>query len=226
MESRVPTRPVDAADGGWPNTFLDIADGIDHLREIAEQHKLDLGNVIVTGDSPGGHLALWAAGRRRIPRSSVLYRSEPLPIGSVVGLAGIGDLEAARPIGISVCGRDVVEALLGGSPDEVPENYAAGSPVHLLPLGVPQRLLTGKADESAPPWLGNAYAARARQTGGDVEAVTLDGAAHFEVIAPGSVVWEVVRRRLSICATLSWTPTSGRCRTMSWSGRHRGFVDA
>jgi acetyl esterase/lipase len=189
-------RPVDAADRGWPNTFLDIADGIDHLRKIKEQYNLDLENVIVTGHSAGGHLALWTAGRHRIGPSSVLYRRDPLPVAAVVSLAGVGDLAAARPLDNSVCGGDVIDDLVGGSPDEVSENYAAGSPIQLLPLGVPQRLLTGNADESVPPWLGNAYAIEARRAGDDVEAVTLDGSAHFEIIAPGSVVWDEVRRTI------------------------------
>ncbi|MGA1367302.1 MAG: alpha/beta hydrolase, partial [Blastocatellia bacterium] len=46
--------------GGWPGTFDDIADGIDHLRKLARDHPLDLGRVVVTGHSAGGHLTLWA----------------------------------------------------------------------------------------------------------------------------------------------------------------------
>ncbi len=189
-------RPVDNPEGGWPNTFLDVAEGIDHLRTIEEQHNLDLTHVIVTGHSAGGHLALWAAGRHRIVRSSALYRSDPLPIAGAVSLAGVGDLEVFRPLDNSVCGGDVIDELVGGSPAEVADNYAAGSPIHLLPLGVPQRLLTGRADQAVAPQFGDAYARRATEAGDDAEAVTLEGSAHFEVIVPGSSVWPEVRRTI------------------------------
>ncbi|MEM9822266.1 MAG: alpha/beta hydrolase, partial [Bacteroidota bacterium] len=44
--------------GGWPHTFLDVAHGADHLRELAPKYNLDLNNVVVAGHSAGGHLAL------------------------------------------------------------------------------------------------------------------------------------------------------------------------
>ena len=42
--------------GGWPGTFSDIADGIDHLKQLAERHRLDLKRIITLGHSAGGHL--------------------------------------------------------------------------------------------------------------------------------------------------------------------------
>lgn len=54
--------------GGWPATFLDIGAGVDHLRDLAVAHNLDLNRVIVTGHSAGGHLATWVAARPNIPK--------------------------------------------------------------------------------------------------------------------------------------------------------------
>jgi ketosteroid isomerase-like protein len=92
-----------------------------------------------------------------------------------------------------VCGGDVVDQLLGGSPDQVPGHYAAGSPIRLLPLGVPQRLITGVDDPAVPPHNADAYATAAKEAGDDAKAVTLDGAAHFEPIVPGTDVWPDVQ---------------------------------
>jgi pimeloyl-ACP methyl ester carboxylesterase len=111
----------------------------------------------------------------------------------VVSLAGPGQLAPFRDSDNEVCGGDVIDQLLGGSPQEVPEHYAAGSPVQLLPLGVPQRLLTGVADSAVPPQSVEAYAALAKDAGDDVAAVTLEGAGHFETIVPGTSVWPEVR---------------------------------
>lgn len=186
-------RPVDGPGGGWPGTFLDIARGVDHLRTLEADHHLDLNRVVVVGHSAGGHLALWAAGRPKIPEGSPLYSSAPLPIRAVVSLAGPGRLASFRDIDDEVCGGDVIDQLMGGSPEDVARRYDAGSPFRLLPLGVTQRLLTGADDRTVPPRFADAYAASARQAGDDATAVTLDGASHFEVIVPGTSVWPEVR---------------------------------
>ena len=51
-------RVIGSRDGGWPETAEDVAAGIDHLAEIADEHGLDLSRVIVIGHSAGGQLAL------------------------------------------------------------------------------------------------------------------------------------------------------------------------
>lgn len=70
-------RRVDSEGGGWPGTYLDVAAAIDYLRTIAPKYQLDLNQVITVGHSAGGHLALWAAARQRLPEHSPLYRERP-----------------------------------------------------------------------------------------------------------------------------------------------------
>lgn len=72
-------RRVDNEGGGWPGTYLDIAAAIDHLRTLAREHRLDMKEVITVEHSAGGHLALWAAARRRLTEESPLYVKNPLP---------------------------------------------------------------------------------------------------------------------------------------------------
>ena len=52
--------------------------------------------------------ALWLAARKRIPKSSELFSSNPLPIAGVVDLDGPGDLQATLPLQQPVCGSPVV----------------------------------------------------------------------------------------------------------------------
>jgi acetyl esterase/lipase len=80
--------------GGWPGTYRDVGRGIDLLRSIAGQYGLDLSRVVVVGHSAGGHLAMWAAGRSRLPRESPLYSADPLPLRGAVDLAGPVDMSA------------------------------------------------------------------------------------------------------------------------------------
>ena len=56
-------RRVDQAGGGWPNTYLDLGKAVDHVRSLAQEHRLDLSRVVLVAHSAGGHLAVWAAAR-------------------------------------------------------------------------------------------------------------------------------------------------------------------
>ncbi len=144
-------RVVGQAGGGWPGTFLDVGEGIDYLRQIASSRRLDLDRVVLVGHSSGGHLALWAAGRPRIPPTSEIHANDPLPVKGAISLGGLGDLQAFSDDGNRACSPGIISDLLGGAPSLLAARYRAASPRELLPLGVPQLLLTGAADGSVPP---------------------------------------------------------------------------
>jgi acetyl esterase/lipase len=180
-------RRVGNPGGGWPGTFTDVARGADHLRILAGPHRLDLDRVAVVGHSAGGHLALWLAGRRRLPKGSPLYADTPLPVRGVVSLAGVTDLRKFR------LRMDVVDQLLGGKPDDVPGRYEQTSPLELLPLGVPQWLLHGARDGLVPIALAKEYEAAAKKKGDDVRLTLFEAAGHFELIVPESSAWPAVR---------------------------------
>lgn len=184
-------RRIGNAGGGWPGTFEDVARGADFLRVLARTYPLDLRRVVVIGHSSGGQLALWLASRRHLPKDSPLYLSEPLPLEGVVSLAGITDLRAFRPS----CG-DAVTKLLGGSPEEMPLRYQQTSPIELLPLRVRQRLIHGLLDEIVPLKQSRDYEVAARRRGDDVRLITVEGAGHFDLIAPQSSAWPVLQEAI------------------------------
>jgi pimeloyl-ACP methyl ester carboxylesterase len=108
-------RRIGHRDGGYPGTFDDVARGADHLRVIAESYPLNLDRVIAVGHSSGGHLALWLAGRHRLPESSVLRRAEPLVLRGVISIAGVNDLELTYTLGdrtdvLTLVGVDSLES--------------------------------------------------------------------------------------------------------------------
>lgn len=188
-------RRLDNAGGGWPGTFADIAGATDIVRRIAEEHPLDLSRVVTVGHSAGGHLALWAGARSRLPTSSPLYRDSPLRLRAAVALGGPGDLRAFREYDETICGAPVIDQLMGGAPETVGDRYAQGSPAELLPFGVRQVLIVGLDDGVMPPPEREAYAARATKAGDRAEIVEVPGG-HFEVIAPTSAAWPKVRDTL------------------------------
>jgi acetyl esterase/lipase len=176
--------------GGYPGTFQDIAAGLDHLRALAPQYNLDLRRVAVSGHSAGGHLALWAAARDRLPAESSLHASDPLPIRGVVSLAGIADLAAYRQSGPDACGGpSTIDGLVGVQQPGSRDVFADTSPPALLPLGDRQLVISGALDPIVPPRFGQEYAATATAHGDPARSFVLEGAGHFEVIDPTSAVW-------------------------------------
>ena len=176
--------------GGYPGTFRDVASGLDHLRAIAPQHRLNLRRVVVSGHSAGGHLALWAAARDRLPKSSPLHTVKPLPLRGVVSLAGIADLEAYRTRGPDACGgAKTIDSLVDATAAAGRDLYADTSPPEMLPLGERQVVISGALDHIVPPAFGQDYAAAAAASGDRAVHVELTGAGHFELIDPTSAIW-------------------------------------
>jgi acetyl esterase/lipase len=166
--------------GGWPQTFEDVAAGIDHLDRLVR----DLSVVVTIGHSAGGHLALWAAMR---PESRVR-------VTHAVAQAGVVDLVEAARLRLS---RGVAEELLGGSPSDVPERYELASPAARLPLGVPQLLVHGGRDEIVPAAMSRVYASRAEAAGDRIELVVHEELGHFEHLDPSSAAWASARTWLA-----------------------------
>ena len=112
---------------------------------------------MLVGHSAGGQLALWAAKRAHLP---------------VVALAPVSDVR---------------ESAARTGPDGAParfmpeEHFAEGSPIELLPLGVPQIVIHGTEDDGVPYAMSERYVAAA---GNEAELVTLEGSGHFELIDP------------------------------------------
>lgn len=182
-------RSVDEAGGGYPGTFQDVATAIDLLRAEGPKHNLDLKRVAATGHSAGGHLALWAAGRANLPRSSPLYRTDPLPISSVISIAGLPNLEHAPEAIALVCGENIVGRLTGPATPAHADVFADTSPLRLLPLRTPVVMVHGAFDNIAPPWHGSDYRKAAKAKGEDVAVVVVPEAGHFELVWPGAAAW-------------------------------------
>ena len=182
-------RRVGNPGGGWPGTFQDVSQGTDYLREIAQEYSLDLNRVVAVGHSAGGHLALWLAGREKLPKESILSTPDPLSLKGIVSLAGVVNLRKGEALG--ACNEALIQ-LAGGPSKEVPDHYQQASPAELLPLGIPQRLIVGSNDKIMLE-IGKTYEIEAEKTQDDVLMTILEGAGHFELIAPQSFAWSTVK---------------------------------
>jgi acetyl esterase/lipase len=189
--------------GGWPGTFDDVAAAVDVLpalvRDAAGEGRVSDKPALLAGHSAGGHLALWAAARHRLPPDSAWHSPGPRFRG-VVALAAVSDLSACYALGL---GGGAAGALLGGGPGQHPERYRAADPMLLLPLNRQVRLVHGSADDQVPAGMSHDYLGRARAAGDDVALDELPGAGHFEVIDPLSSWWPRVQAAFAELASLS-----------------------
>ena len=145
--------------GGFPET---LDDAVAATRWAIDRFGED---VTLLGHSAGGQLALYAASK--------------VPVRRVIGLAAPCDLERWH--------TPVVHAFLGGTPAQVPERYAAASPVRLAPLGVPTLLVHGVNDATVTVEHSRRYAAVA---GDEVTLVELEDAIHRSFVDPRTPAWE------------------------------------
>jgi pimeloyl-ACP methyl ester carboxylesterase len=172
-------RGVGDPGGGWPGTLEDVAAAVYRLGSIANQHALDLSNLIALGHSAGGQLALYLASK--------------FPMRGCISLGGVVDLKRAWELNL---GDGAVEAFLGGSPHSVPERFAAADPVALLPFGTRLRLFHGREDSIVPLEISEGFAAKARREADDALAIPLAGG-HFELVDPATPQWAAVRDEIS-----------------------------
>jgi dipeptidyl aminopeptidase/acylaminoacyl peptidase len=147
-------RCVGVPGGEWPGPREDLDRALAYLPRLPVEHD---GRTVLVGHSAGGQLALWAAKHAQLP---------------VVALAPVSDIRdaAARRGPESAPARFLA-----------PEHYQDGSPMELLPLGVPQIVIHGTEDDDVPFEMSVRYVEAAR---GEAELVTLDGTGHFEPIDP------------------------------------------
>jgi acetyl esterase/lipase len=178
--------------GGWPGTFQDISLATHNiLQDLSNDPRFDHARTAIIGHSAGGHLALWLVGSHRISKGSPLYNDQKQEIRRAISLAGISDLRSAWKKRL---GHGTVTRLMGGTPDEHPDRYDAGSPIELLPPGARQFLLHGTTDDTVPPSQSEAFVERAEKLGDQPTLVKLDGVGHYELIDPESEAWPPVAR--------------------------------
>jgi acetyl esterase/lipase len=146
-------RCVGTPGGEWPAARDDLQLALAYRDRL----PLDHDRAVLVGHSAGGQLALHAAKRSGLP---------------VVALAPVSDVRDA----VARRGPESAPARF-----MAPEHFPGGSPLELLPLGVPQILIHGTNDESVPYEMSTRYVDAA---GDEAELVTLEGTGHFELIDP------------------------------------------
>jgi acetyl esterase/lipase len=169
--------------GGWPATLTDIAAGIDTLVGL----EVDTQRVVAVGHSAGGHLAVWAAGRDRLP-VGVPGSRPAVRLRGVVAQAGVLGLARCAHEGT---GDGAATDLMGGLPEELPHEYRLADPMAVVPVDAQVLCVHSRADDRVPFAHSVDYVAAATAVGGRAELYETFGD-HFTLIDPRSPDWAVV----------------------------------
>lgn len=154
--------------GGWPGTTEDVAAGV---AAVLGDPGLPERAVLV-GHSAGGHLVVWAASQ---PWGGRLV--------GVVSLAGVLDLHAAHEQHL---GDGAVAAFMGGTPEQLPDAYAAADPCALTPRAAVS-IVHGLDDDVVPVGISRSYTTRAgahRAAAAPRAVREVAGCDHFGLIDP------------------------------------------
>jgi acetyl esterase/lipase len=177
--------------GGWPNTLIDAATATDTLPELIESLRpgsVKLDAVVTVGHSAGGHLSVWTALRAQIPEGSPGWVASPPALAGAISLAGAIDLTEAHRLGE---GAGAVSEFLFGTPEEVPDRYAAADPSLIGKASVPIVLIHGEKDDVLHVEMSREYASRFGAT-----LIELPGGGHMEVIDPETEAWQHLLKAL------------------------------
>jgi acetyl esterase/lipase len=117
----------------FPAQLDDVRSALAFIKEHAAEYEADINRIALLGRSAGGQLAMLAG-----------YQQNPLPVRAVISYYGPSNLaqgyrEPPTPDPLNV--RYVLEAFLGGTPDQVPEQYAKASPINYVNRPLPPTLL-------------------------------------------------------------------------------------
>lgn len=176
-------RRIGHPNGGWPNSFDDIAKAGDYLKTLAAVFKLDIKRFIVSGHSAGGHMALWYANRP--PR---FKGKDPLIPSAVLAMAPAADLThmAAQ----KTCGNAAFK-LMGGSPDKYPNRYKHADTALRPVKGIAQTIFIGAHDTVWTP-VAQRYINVLEKEKISHTVVKAPMSGHFEMVDPRTSTWPLL----------------------------------
>ena len=117
----------------FPSQLDDVRTALNFVRKHADEYEADPERMILLGRSAGAHLAMLAA-----------YQPDAPPIRAVVNYYGPVNLTEGYktpPNPDPIHSRAVLKAFLGGSLEELPNQYQIASPINYLTHPLPPTLL-------------------------------------------------------------------------------------
>ena len=163
----------------WPAQIDDVRAALAWIRGHAGDYDADASRLALLGRSAGAHFAMMAA-----------YEAGAPPVRAVVSYYGPVDLtdgylNPPSPDPLDV--RAIEEALLGGTPDQMPDRYREASPISYVTRRLPPSLLVyGGRDHVVLPTFGARLDERLRAQGATSVYLEIPWAEHaFDAVPNG-----------------------------------------
>lgn len=173
--------------GGWPTTFHDVADALDHVVELNTQYpEFTIDDELVVGHSAGAQLAMWAGTRHALNDDEVGNDPKFLPT-RVVSLAGPLDMRYA-----ATHGDTRIVTALGGTPQEIPDRYTSVDPIQNIDPAIPVIAVHGTADTMVSPENSKRYIEAVKQQNGIGNLVMADGDDHVSLVSADSAHYQQI----------------------------------
>lgn len=162
----------------FPCQVHDVKSGIRWLRANASKYNIDTARIGVMGFSAGGHLALMVGLTDSSDDLEGKSGNEAFSsrVQAIVSMAGM--VEAFSYYQEKRTQKDVL-AFLGGTPDQVPDEYRAASPLTYVSKESPPVLfMIGAKDLIVSPDQGKQLAEKMQASGSYCDFVVKEGFAH------------------------------------------------
>lgn len=160
----------------WPKALEDARAAVAFVRDQGSRYEADTSRLVLMGRSAGAHLAMLAA-----------FTSGARAVISYYGPTDLeeGWREVPNPDPLDV--RSILETFLGGTPNGLPDQYRAASPVTYISAGGPPTLLVyGARDHVVLPRFGRDLHAKLKALGARSVLLEIPWAEHaFDTLPNG-----------------------------------------
>ncbi|WP_445637524.1 Esterase [Nostoc sp. DSM 114161] len=163
----------------FPSQLDDVRTALNFIRKHAAEYEADPERIVLLGRSAGAHLAMLAA-----------YQPDAPPIRAVVSYYGPVNLTEGYktpPNPDPINSRAVLRAFLGGSLEELPNQYQIASPINYLTHPLPPTLLIyGSRDHLVQARFGRQMYERLHDSGNTAVFLEIPWAEHaFDAVFNG-----------------------------------------
>ncbi|MDZ8029003.1 MAG: alpha/beta hydrolase fold domain-containing protein [Nostoc sp. DedQUE11] len=163
----------------FPSQLDDVRTALNFIRKHAAEYEADPERIVLLGRSAGAHLAMLAA-----------YQPDAPPIRAVVSYYGPVNLTEGYktpPSPDPINTRAVLKAFLGGSLEELPNQYRIASPINYLTHPLPPTLLIyGSRDHLVEARFGRKMYERLHESGNTAVFLEIPWAEHaFDAVFNG-----------------------------------------
>lgn len=166
----------------WPAQLDDVQAALAWIREHGPEYGADASKMVLFGRSAGSQLAM-VAGLQDPGVSAVISYYGPVNLTQ-------GWRQPPRPDPIG--SRAVLEAYLGGTPDQMPERYQHASPITHVSAQAPRTLLIyGTRDHIVQPRYGRQLHEALRAAGAESELIEIPWGDHAFDALPGGLSGQV-----------------------------------